>query len=81
MNKNISNLGELSLNIKQKDMVCTIINCFGTGGHPFCDNRTFNYFTISYLKKLINSAKFKCSCSNFTKEGKEIYKSIELALN
>ena len=55
----------LQLNDEQKKVVCSIINCFGTGQHPICAVDTVDGFMTSYLKEIINSKKFKNGMKHF----------------
>ena len=48
----MEHIGDISLTDNQKTLIKGMINMYGTGEHPYCDEKTFNHFTIEYIKEL-----------------------------
>ena len=67
---------ELNLNEDQIWLLCLIINSYGTGGHPYCDEKTYKYLYSDYILKVFNSNRFKKNIDKLTEKGKELYNSI-----
>lgn len=62
----------------EKTLIKSLINNFGTGQHPVCDEKTFQYFRMSYLKEILTSKKFhEKENSFFTPQGYAILKQIK----
>jgi len=51
-------LQDITLTKEQREMLCSIINVFGTGEHPYADNDTLPNFTKEYIKGLLVTEKF-----------------------
>ena len=49
----MANLGELKFIEEEKNMVSSLINRFGDDEHPHCDDSSFDYFNIEYVKEII----------------------------
>lgn len=69
-------VSEISLNADQQGLMCSIINRFGGGQHPIADGNSLNYFTIDYVKKILNGKKFLKAKENLSQKGKEILETI-----
>jgi len=70
---------DINLTQEEKELTASIINRFGSGRHP-CANPnggSFNYFTVSYVQKLLKGKKLRNSKSNLTPEVILQLKSIE----
>jgi len=80
--KNIieSTLNNLNFNTAEKELICSIINRFGSSDHPYADDKTFEYFTISYLKEILSKKKFKNSINSLSEIGKKILTEIQIKL-
>lgn len=74
----MNKLNTIDFTVEEKKFICAIINKFGIDDHPYCDEDTFNYFTVDYLLKLINSINFKTT--SLTNLGEELIVSIESKL-
>lgn len=64
----------------QKGLICSIINRFGTGQHPVCDERSFDGFAVPYLKKIINNKKFQKAKAGLSTLGKKSLEEIQAKL-
>lgn len=53
------NIGDIDFTQEEKGFISSVINRYGKGGHPVCDDKTFPFFTISYVKPLVNSVDLK----------------------
>ena len=73
----MKNIGEVDLTITEKNFITTMINVLGDGQHPYCDEKSFDYFTIDYVKKILNSSKLKVTASQ---RGLEIAEQIKKKL-
>lgn len=60
---------------EEKQFVSSLINRFGTGQHPICDQCTFNGFSIDYLKSITWQPKFKKT--SFSDDGMKLINSIK----
>lgn len=68
-------LKEFNYNQDQKSLVSSIINHYGTGDHPYCDNLSIDFFTVKYLQEiLINN--YEQIKKNLTDKGKTVFDSI-----
>lgn len=47
-------LKELEFSTEGKILLMGIINMHGSGQHPHCDEQSFDYFYVSYVKDIIN---------------------------
>ena len=65
---------------EQKELAASIINHFGTGGHPVADEHTIDGFSVSYLKTILNYKKFKAAESNLSVKGKSILEELRTLL-
>lgn len=50
-------LEQITFTKDQQEFICTMINIFGDGQHPYADERSFKYFTQEYVKELLNREK------------------------
>ena len=69
-------IGDKSLTKDQRELICQIINGFGSGQHPVATLSNVDGFYLDYLKEIINSEDFKKSKENLNNNGKEIFQSI-----
>jgi hypothetical protein len=67
-------------NQEQRGLTCSIINRFGSGGHPVADEENLDGFTVSYLKEILNKKKFKDSIGNLSELSKKTLTEIEAKL-
>jgi hypothetical protein len=51
----IENMEE-AMDDDKKQMICRIINRFGTGEHPVADLKTFKYFKPEYVNECLDKA-------------------------
>jgi hypothetical protein len=79
--KKVDTLHFLQFNQEQRELICSIINRFGSGGHPVANTDTFSGFSVSYLKEILNKKKFKSSIGNLTELGKKTLTEIEVKLS
>lgn len=75
-----STLHFISFNQDQRELICSIINRFGSGQHPYADDNTFSGFTISYLKEILEKKRFKSSIGNLNETGKKVLAEIQTKL-
>jgi hypothetical protein len=73
-------LYSLELTPDQKGLLMSIINRFGTGQHPVCNECTFGYFTISYIIEILFSDAFNKAKDNLNETGKNVLYEIEAIL-
>jgi len=45
-------LKDLEFSDEDKAFLSSLINRFGNAQYPYCDEKTFGYFTVHYIKKL-----------------------------
>lgn len=55
--KNKTHIGQIDLTKEEKEFISYAINRCGDGDHPFCDEKTFSYFVIKYVRKCLKRAK------------------------
>ncbi len=61
----------------EKVMIKSLINRLGSGQHPYCDEQSFDYFTITYLKEIFSSKSYiNLKDKVFTEEGKKLIQQI-----
>jgi len=75
----IVNLKEVEFSPESKNLLISIINNFGDGQHPNCDEQTFNYFQIDYVKNIIKDNDEKIS-SSLNEVGQVVFTSIKKRL-
>ncbi len=73
-----TNLRDIDFNTDQKNFISLLINCFGSGQHPYCYEQTFDYFTISYLKQIV---KKKTVTKNITEDGIRMLNELKITLS
>jgi len=71
----------LDLTKEQLELCQMLINCFGDGQHPFADDKTINFFTIPYLKSIINKEEIVNTKHKQNKETLNTYNSIVQVLS
>ena len=71
-------LSDLDLNTDQKNFATSLINRFGCGQHPYCYDKTFGDFTISYLKQLVYK---KNLADKITEDGIRILNELKITLS
>ena len=69
-----------TFNEEEKELICSIINKFGSGQHPVASLKTVDVFTVSYLKEILKKKKFINSKSNLSELGKKTLIQIETKL-
>ena len=79
--KNLNTLRYIEFTQEEKEMLCSIINRFGDGGHPVADTDSFDYFTISYLKDIFKKKKFIASTGKLSELGKKTLAEIMTKLD
>ncbi len=42
---------------EQADLICTAINRFGGGGHPFAEPQSLRFFNFAYVKRCAKKAR------------------------
>jgi hypothetical protein len=52
----MANLQSIVFTPEQKKFTCSLINNIGDGQHPYADSKSFDFFTIEYVKELIDKA-------------------------
>ena len=77
----MTSIGDLNLNAEQRGLVSSIINRFGDGQHPVCDESTYNGFYLQYFQKIIKKKKFQKALDNLSAKGKEVWNGIQNTLN
>lgn len=77
----MTSIADLNLNAEQRGLVSSIINRFGDGQHPVCDEQTFSGFYLSYFQKIIKRKRFLKSLDKFTEKGKQVWNEIQNTLN
>ena len=65
---------------EQKEMLCSIINRFGDGGHPVANADNLDYFTVSYLKEILNKKNFIASTDKLSELGKKTLAEISIKI-
>jgi hypothetical protein len=73
----MKNIGEVLLTEQQKTFISGMINLYGDGQHPFADSNTFKYFSIEYVKELIEKPELQ---ENLSCVGMEILNQIKTCL-
>jgi len=73
----MKNLSSYCLTPEQKVLLCQIINNFGSDQHPFANNDTLPYFTVEYVKELLQSEEVQNARVNLTKAGERIFNELE----
>jgi len=68
------------LSKEQRELSCSIINGFGSGGHPVADDSTIDGFTVSYLKSILTKKKFLNAKDNLSELGKKTLAEIQAKL-
>jgi len=74
-------IGDLNLNAEQRSLVSSIINRYGSGQHPVCDEQTFNGFYLKYFQQVIKKKRFVKSLDNLSEKGKQVWNEILNVLN
>jgi hypothetical protein len=64
------------LSKEQRELACSIINRFGTGGHPVADEQTIDGFSVSYLKSILNKKKFIAASTNLSELGEKTLEEL-----
>jgi hypothetical protein len=59
----MENIGEVDLTPKEKHFITSMINVHGTGQHPYCDETSYNYFKVAYVKEILNSKRVAVTIS------------------
>jgi hypothetical protein len=77
----MATLDSLNLSKEQKEFTASVINRFGSTQHPCADDQTINYFTIPYVKGILNKKKFIQQRDKITAEGQRILKELQEKLN
>jgi len=78
--KDSPTLQSIEFTKEQRELICSILNRFGLGQHPFASGKTFDYFMVFYLKNVLNSKKFIESKSKLSDIGKKTLLEIEAIL-
>jgi hypothetical protein len=76
----VDTLRHINMTVEQKELICSIINNFGCGQHPAADLQTYNGFARSYLKRILNSQKFKKHETNLSELDKKTLEEIRAKL-
>jgi len=75
----------ITFTFEQRELLCSIINVFGTGEHPYADDKTLPYFTKEYVKGLVieilESEKYIETLANLTDDGVKYLAEIKELLN
>jgi hypothetical protein len=69
-------LDDFNFNVDDKKLIMSIINNYGTGQHPVCNEETFDYFQIHYVIDTIKEYKEKIY-NDLTHEGQVIFNHIK----
>jgi hypothetical protein len=72
----MKNLSYIKFTEDELNLLCAIINNFGTDQHPIADENSINFFTIDYVKELIETEHFIKAKSKMNSLGKNLLKSI-----
>jgi len=72
----IKTLNDINLTDDEKHMVMSLVNNYGSGQHPVCEEVTFNYFHLQYVDKLIKDNTDKI-ITNLNGEYLELFQSIK----
>jgi len=76
-NNIMKHIGEVLLIEVQRIFICSMINMYGDGQHPMCDSKTFDYFTIIYVKELTEKPEVE---ANLSPDGIEMLNDIKALL-
>lgn len=76
----VDTLYHKEFNQEQKELICSIINRFGTGQHPCAESGNVHGFAVSYLKSILDSKKFKAAAVNLSEVGKKTLEEIQAKL-
>jgi hypothetical protein len=76
----VDTLKHLDFTDEQKGLICSVINKFGTGQHPWADIHTIDGFMVSYLKEILESRKFNNAKHNFSPLGFQMIEEIKTKL-
>lgn len=74
-------LKDITLTSEQQELLCSIINVFGTGQHPYADDKSLPYFTSEYIKEILETEEFVNAQDNLTDTGKRVLAEIKELLN
>lgn len=77
----MTSIGDLNLNAEQRGLVSSIINRFGDGQHPVCEEQTYNGFYLTYFQKIIKRKIFLKCLDNLSVKGKRVWNEIQNVLN
>lgn len=68
-------LNSINFDENQKTLIMGIINQFGSGDHPYCDEMSFGYFKVKYLEEILTE-KYDVIKENLTKKGEDVFYTI-----
>lgn len=73
----VKQLDDVNWEGDEKKFLMSIINRYGDGQHPDCDEQTFNYFQVEYVKEIVNNEEIPL---NLNHSGRQLLKIIKFKL-
>lgn len=65
------------LSKSQKNALCAIIDCYGTGEHPTMTLKTVPYVTVQYARRMVKRARFLAEQEDLNPTQQKLLQALE----